>query len=164
MDSYAEEIWRERLRTKVTADRIRDTNSLLKEIDNTSNTATVTRTIKGKTVTYTMDVTEAKQRLKENINSLIRSSPSLQDVITKNIKKIKSQQVLEKLEKKDLSSSVVSAIGTKQKEMTQDGLKQLKELYPPPFDYTKVTKSTLRALDIDEGTINNIKSGSLKIE
>ncbi len=77
MDSAAEEIWIKRLRKDVDSGNITDTESLLKEIDDTPNSYT-TKT--GKTV----DLTQPKQNLKTFVNDLISGSGSLQDTIFDN--------------------------------------------------------------------------------
>lgn len=86
MDSYAEEIWRERLRYKVDVDRIKDLESLKKQISEISDRRTVTRTTgKGKSFSYTMDTSKQKQILLNNIESLYSGSPSVQSVIEDNM-------------------------------------------------------------------------------
>ena len=86
MDSYSEEIWKDRIRDKVNVDKVKDLKSFIKELETLTDSSTITRTRKdGKKTTFTKDMSRQKQALIDNAELFIKGSKSVQDVISENV-------------------------------------------------------------------------------
>lgn len=164
MDADAEEIWKDRLTKDIDVDKVRDKQSLLKEIDTTPNSYT-TKT--GKVVS----LTKAKENLKTFVDDLM-TSDSLQNTIVSNtvteVEKTTNITTVSTIRKRDRNieqpreREVVNATLLRETELNREGLFDLVNTYGEDFDFSSLPLRNLK-VDVSDSLARQIRNKEVDV-